>query len=318
VLNMPEVDYVEADQEVHADQACTTQLLTPSWGLDRIAEIDIDLLDSRFPYATNAGEGVDVYIIDTGVYPAHSDFGARVTWGFNSIDTNNQDCNGHGTHVAGTVAGTLFGVAKQADIIAVKVLNCGGSGTTATVVAGVNWVATQHTARGKPSVSNMSLGGGYSAVSNAAVAAAVSVGAVFVVAAGNSNADACNFSPASEPTAITVGSTALGSDPNGNSIDSRSTFSNVGTCVDVFSPGSIITSAWIGSPTARNTISGTSMAAPHVAGIATTILTAQPTLTPAEVAHQISETASKDLIALNCGNSAVCNASPNLLSFIGC
>jgi len=317
VLNMPEVQYVEPDQIVTMQQACAVQTAAPSWGLDRIAEQDI-LLDGRYPYpATSLGAGVDAYIVDTGIYTAHSDFGGRATWGENFVDTNDDDCNGHGTHVAGTVGGTLYGAAKKVNLIAVKVLNCGGSGTLAGVIQGVQWVAAQHTANKRPSVANLSLGSSYSQAVNDAINAAVAAGVVMVVAAGNSNDDACNYSPASATAAISVGATAVGADNTGAPEDDRSSFSNYGTCVSVFAPGSMITSAWIGSTTAQNTISGTSMAAPHVAGVVSLILDADPTLAPADVLTIVENTANSGYINLLC-STAACRNSPNLIAFIGC
>jgi subtilisin family serine protease len=318
VLGMPEVAYVEADHEVKAVQSCVIQQPAPSWGLDRISEIDINLLDGRFPHSSTAGTGVDVYIVDTGIYLAHSDWTGRVEWGFNSADTVNDDCNGHGTHVAGTAAGTLYGVAKFSHLIAVKVLGCGGSGSWAGVISGIQYVAQRHATSGKPSVANLSLGGGYQLSVNQAVTAAVQAGVVMVIAAGNNNGDACQTSPASTPECISVGATDIGTDNNGDSTDVRSFFSNYGSCTDVFAPGSAITSAWITGPDSTNVLSGTSMAAPHIAGVAATILGANPALTPEQVLIQISNTGGKDKIDLQCGTNAICQASPNLMGFIGC
>jgi len=318
VVNMPEIDYIEADHEVHALQSCIQQSPTPSWGLDRVGEIDINFLDGRFNFNNPAGEDVDVYIVDTGIYLEHNDWVGRATWGFNSADTINQDCNGHGTHVAGTAAGSSYGVAKNASLIAVKVLGCGGSGSWAGVISGIQYVADQRTITGRPSVANLSLGGGFQAAVNAAVDAAVQAGVVMVIAAGNNNGDACQTSPASADLALTVGATDIGSDPSGASKDIRSFFSNYGSCTDVFAPGSLITSAYIGNPDASNILSGTSMAAPHIAGIVATIFGKQPTLTPNEVLILLSNTANKDMIDLQCGTNAVCNQSPNLIGYINC
>ena len=245
-----------------------------SWGLDRVDQAALPL-DGRISTSQN-GAGVTTYIIDTGVRPDHADFTGRVTSGFTSITDGNgsNDCNGHGTHVAGTVAGSTYGVAPAATIVPVRVLSCSGSGSTSGVIAGIDWVVRHHQA-GTPAVANMSLGGGYSSALNAAVAAGIADGVTFAVAAGNSNDNACAYSPASEPSAITVGSTT--------SSDGRSYFSNWGSCLDIFAPGSSILSAWYTSPTATYTASGTSMAAPHAAGAAALLLSAQPSATPAAI-----------------------------------
>ena len=203
--------------------------------------------------------------------------------------------------VAGTVGGTLYGVAKEVDLVAVKVLTCSGSGTNAGVIAGVDWVKARCLESGGPCVANMSLGGGFSSALNAAVATAVDAGIPFVVAAGNANSNACNSSPASEPKAITVGSTT--------NTDARSSFSNYGSCVDIFAPGSDITAAWIGSNTATNTISGTSMASPHAAGIAALYLSQDPSLTPDDVVTQMTNLATPGKVS-NPGSG-----SPNLLAY---
>jgi len=252
-----------------------------------------------------------------GIYTAHPDFGGRATWGTNTIDTTNSDCNGHGTHVAGTVGGTTFGVAKKVNLIAVKVLDCGGSGSYAAVISGIDWATAQHQKSGKTtSVANMSLGGGKSTAVNQAVAAAVAGGVVMVVAAGNSNADACNTSPASEPTAITVGSTDTGVNVENDQVDVRSYFSNYGTCVHIFAPGSDITSAWI-PPATQNTISGTSMASPHICGIAALLVGETPTIAAPDVKTAIVGAATVGAIELKCTVQA-CNNSPNLLGYNGC
>lgn len=244
-----------------------------TWGLDRIDQRDLPLSTT---YTYNAtGSGVDAYIIDTGVRITHQEFGGRATSGFDFIDNDADasDCNGHGTHVAGTVGGSTFGVAKQVNLVAVRVLDCGGSGSNAGVIAGIDWVTANHSG---PSVANMSLGGGASATLDAAVTNSIASGVVYALAAGNDNgANACNGSPGRTPNALTVGSTT--------STDARSSFSNIGTCLDIFAPGSAITSAWLTNDTATNTISGTSMATPHVAGAAALYLQTRPTSTPAEV-----------------------------------
>lgn len=259
-LNHPNVRYVEADQIVTAYADTAVVQTGATWGLDRIDQASLPL-DGRYTYFGSAGTGVVAYVVDTGILISHDEFEGRAKFGVNYATGVNDDCNGHGTHVAGTIGGKVYGVAKKVTLVAVKVLNCAGSGTNANVVSGIQWTATDHKSRGTSarSVANLSLGGAASTTTDNAVTAAITAGVNFAVAAGNDNANACNYSPARVPGAITVGATA--------SNDARSTFSNYGTCVDVFAPGTSITSAWIGSNTAVSTISGTSMASPHVAGV---------------------------------------------------
>ena len=223
-------------------------------------------LSNSYTY-NQTGQGVHAYIIDTGIRATHQEFGGRVTNGADFIGDGNgtNDCNGHGTHVAGTTGGTTYGVAKSVTIHAVRVLGCTGSGSTSGVIAGVDWVTANHAS---PAVANMSLGGGASTALDNAVTSSVNSGVSYAVAAGNSNANACNSSPARAAAAITVGATT--------SSDARSSFSNFGTCLDIFAPGSSITSAWSTSNTATNTISGTSMASPHVAGAIALYLQTNP------------------------------------------
>ena len=265
----PRVKYVEEDGYVSID---TTQS-GATWGLDRIDQRDLPL-SGTYTYNVT-GSGVKAYIIDTGINFSHSDFGGRAISGFDAVDGGTaDDCNGHGTHVSGTVGGAKYGVAKGVTLVGVRVLDCSGSGTNSGVIAGVNWVASDHAA-GTPAVANMSLGGGASTALDDAVNAAIADGVTFAIAAGNSNTDACTTSPARVASAITVGATT--------STDARASYSNYGTCVDIFAPGSSITSDWYSSTTATNTISGTSMATPHVTGTAALYLATNTTASPATV-----------------------------------
>lgn len=295
--NHPLVDYIEQDQTVALSQLSSPQDQA-TWGLDRIDQADRPL-DSQYHF-NYSGAGVHAFIIDTGIRPDHVEFSGRLLPGYSVVKDANgtSDCNGHGTHVAGTVGATTWGVAKAVALIPVRVLNCKGSGSWSDVIAGVDWVASSTL---RPAAANMSLGGGASASVNAAVAGAVSKGVTMVVAAGNSNADACNYSPAGEPSAITVGATTID--------DWRASYSNYGSCLDIFAPGSSITSAWNTSSTASNTISGTSMAAPHATGVAVLALVANPGASPAAVAAFLIANATANRL------SAIGAGSPNLLTY---
>lgn len=288
---------VEADRKVSSLVTRSTSL----WGLDRLDQRALPL-DGTLTTASS-GAGVTAYIIDTGIRATHTQFGSRVRAGYDAIGDgrNSSDCNGHGSHVAGTVAGSSYGVATAADLVAVRVLDCSGSGYNSGVIAGIDWAVSDHTSG--PAVANMSLGGGYSSTVNAAVQRAVSDGITMVVAAGNENTDACTTSPASAPNAITVGAT--------DNTDTRAYFSNYGSCVDVFAPGVGVLSAWYTSNTATNTISGTSMASPHVAGVAALLLSQHPAWSPAQVDSQIKTDATSGVVG-NRGTS-----SPDRLLYAG-
>jgi len=262
MLEEPAVRYVEANQRVSINLDTTITQTGAPWGISRISQEKLPL-GSTYTYWASAGAEVLSYVIDTGIYAENTDFGGRVDPIRANLVTgeDDKDGNGHGTHVAGTIGGTKYGVAKKTTLVSVKVLGAGGSGTWDGVIKGIEWVANDYRARKvrKGAVANMSLGGGLSPTVDTAVNNAITMAGVnFAIAAGNSNANACQYSPANVPLAITVGATT--------NTDARASYSNIGTCLDVFAPGSNIESTWIGSPSAINTISGTSMAAPHVAG----------------------------------------------------
>ena len=291
--NNPNVSYIEQDARV---QATATQS-NATWGLDRSDQRALPL-NGTYTY-TPTGAGVNVYIIDTGILFGHAEFGGRAVSGYDAVDGGTaDDCNGHGTHVAGTVGGSTYGIAKGAKLYGVRVLDCAGSGTNSGVIAGMDWVAQNHV---KPAAANMSLGGGASQAIDDAIQRMVNAGVTTVVAAGNENQNACNTSPARAAAAVTVGATT--------NTDARASFSNYGSCLDIFAPGNNITSAWHTGTTTTNTISGTSMAAPHVAGVAALYLQGSPSATPATVTNAIVSTATSNKV------TSAGTGSPNKLLF---
>jgi subtilisin family serine protease len=268
----PLVQSVEQDKRVSLLTATSTQSNPPSWGLDRVDQLTG--LSHSYTYPTSAGAGVTAYVLDTGIRTTHTDFGGRASYGYDFVDndSNANDCHGHGTHVAGTIGGSHYGLAKSVHLVAVRVLDCNGYGSYTGIIAGINWVVAHKTG---PAIINMSIGGPASPALDSAVNAAVAAGVVVAVAAGNENTDACTVSPARAPNALTVGAT----DQN----DARAYFSNYGSCLDIFAPGVGITSDYYTSDTAAAGMSGTSMASPHVAGAAALILGEHPTYPPADV-----------------------------------
>ncbi|CEJ60472.1 Putative Cerevisin [Penicillium brasilianum] len=325
VRRHPDVEYIEKDSEVHHFEDPAIEKNAP-WGLARISHRDSLSFGSfnKYLYAEDGGEGVDAYVIDTGTNVNHVDFEGRANWG-KTIPQGDQDedGNGHGTHCSGTIAGKKYGVAKKANVYAVKVLRSNGSGTMSDVVKGVEWAAEAHIKKAKDakdgkvkgfkgSVANMSLGGGSSRTLDLAVNAAVDAGIHFAVAAGNDNADACNYSPAAAEKAVTVGASTLA--------DERAYFSNYGKCTDIFAPGLNILSTWIGSKYAVNTISGTSMASPHIAGLLAYYVSLQPSADSAFAVEEITPKKLKNALITVATSGALTDIpsdTPNLLAWNG-
>ncbi|KAK4499078.1 hypothetical protein PRZ48_009590 [Zasmidium cellare] len=290
--------------EAEIDARALVQQSPTTWGLARISHRARGA--NNYIYDNTAGAGSYIYVVDTGVYTGHQDFGGRASAGANFVEGESAtDGNGHGTHCAGTTGSTTYGVAKRANIIGVKVLGSDGSGYNSDVIAGINWAVSnaQQNGRISRSVISMSLGGAYDSQSNNAVAQATAAGMFVAVAAGNDGKDASNYSPASERSACTVGATDIN--------DNRASFSNYGSIVDIFAPGVNIQSTWIGSSTATNTISGTSMATPHIAGLAAYLLALEGTRSPAALCSRIQSLATKNTI-VNPGSG-----SPNYLAYNG-
>ena len=294
LLRDPQVDYVEEDGMVFVDATQTGA----TWGIDRVDQRDRPL-NSTYVY-DYVGSAVRAYVIDTGILSSHTEFTGRVLAGYTAIadGRGTTDCNGHGSHVSGTIGGTTWGVAKSVRLVPMRVFGCTGGSSNSTIIAGIDWVRVN---RVLPAVANMSLGGGASSATDTAVNNLINSGVTVVVAAGNDNADACNYSPARVTNAITVGSTT--------STDARSSFSNYGSCVKISAPRSSITSAWYTSTTATNSISGISMASPHVAGAAVLCLAAFPSSSPATVRSALYNTASTNKL------TGIGTGSPNRLLY---
>ncbi|CDO71600.1 hypothetical protein BN946_scf184911.g70 [Trametes cinnabarina] len=311
----PDVEYIAEDGIVHIN-AAVTQTNAP-WGLQRISQTaklssqNTNALTYTYTYDSSAGSGVDIYIVDTGIYTAHSEFGGRARWGATFGGYANADGNGHGTHVSGTAAGTTYGVAKKANLIAVKVLSDQGSGSVSDIVSGLNWVSQQAAASGRPSIASLSLGGSASTALDNAVTSLTRNGIHVTVAAGNDGTDAGSTSPARATAVVTVGASTIA--------DARASFSNYGSVVDIFAPGQNVISSWIGSTTvsvapfppqltsqltfpphaiqATNNISGTSMATPHVAGLIATIISRDGNDTPAAISTKLQELSTKGALS---------------------
>ena len=289
IAEHPGVAYVEQDQEVRTSEV---QTYTPTWGIDRVDQTLLPL-DGQYSYGST-GSGVSVYIIDTGIRKTHVQFGGRAIGGYTAIADayGTDDCNGHGTHVSGTIGGGQVGVAKSATLYAVRVLDCNGSGLVSGVIAGIDWVTAN---RRVPAVANLSLSGDYSDALNTAIQNSINSGVTYVVAAGNAATDACGYSPSSAGAAVTVAASTVG--------DQQASYSNFGPCVDIYAPGTAIVSAWNTSDDILVKASGTSMASPHVAGAAALYLQANPGATPAQVSQAILASATVNALTLVASNT---------------
>ncbi|KAL1951895.1 hypothetical protein VTO73DRAFT_1044 [Trametes versicolor] len=288
----PDVEYITEDG-IFTINAAVTQTDAP-WGLQRISQAaalsstSTSALTYTYTYDSSAGSGVDIYIVDTGIFTNHSEFAGRASWGATFGGYADADGNGHGTHVSGTAAGVTYGVAKKASLIAVKVLSDAGSGTVSDIVSGLNFVSQQAAITGRPSIASLSLGGGASTALDNAVTALTQNGIHVTVAAGNNNVNAVNTSPARAAAAVTVGASTIA--------DARASFSNFGPVVDIFAPGQNVISSWIGSTTATNNISGTSMATPHIAGLIATLISRDGNSSPAAITTQLQALSTKGVL----------------------